>query len=250
VQALRAAGATRIGIANHHVPVWPASDSAADRNAASLYDGLVNELFAAPVLRGRYPTEELAAAMPGPVADDLKIISEPLDWYGVNYYLPSRVAAPSASEQRLVIDGVAMPDGLPFDFPMIDGYPVTDFGWPVVPDGLRETLAMLVERYGDVLPPLYVTESGCSYADGPDEHGRVRDQRRIDYLAAHVRSARQAIDDGIDLRGYFVWSIMDNFEWAAGFGQRFGLVHVDYETLDRTKKDSFFWYRDLISAGR
>ena len=109
---------------------------------------------------------------------------------------------------------------------------------------------MLVERYGDVLPPLYVTESGCSYADAPDEHGRVRDQRRIDYLAAHVRSARQAIDDGIDLRGYFVWSIMDNFEWAAGFGQRFGLVHVDYETLDRTKKDSFFWYRDLISARR
>ncbi len=250
VQALRAAGAESIGIANHHVPVWPASDSAADRNAASLYDGLVNELFAAPVLRGRYPTDELAAAMPGPVADDLKIISEPLDWYGVNYYLPSRVAAPSASEQRLMIDGVAMPDGLPFDFPMIDGYPVTDFGWPVVPDGLRETLAMLVERYGDVLPPLYVTESGCSYADAPDEHGRVRDQRRIDYLAAHVRSARQAIDDGIDLRGYFVWSIMDNFEWAAGFGQRFGLVHVDYETLDRTKKDSFFWYRDLISARR
>ncbi|MFC4858743.1 GH1 family beta-glucosidase [Actinophytocola glycyrrhizae] len=241
-RALRANGATSVGIANHHVPVWPASDSPADRGAADLYDVLVNDMFAAPVLTGRYPTDELAAAMPGPVAEDLAIIAEPLDWYGVNYYLPSRVAAPSGRET--VIDGAVLPPGLPFDFPAIDGYPVTDFGWPVVPDGLRQTLTMLADRYGDHLPPVHITESGCAY------HDEVHDQRRVDYLDGHVRALHQAIADGIDVRGYFVWSIVDNFEWAAGYSQRFGLVHVDYDTLARTKKDSFHWYRDLIRAQR
>jgi beta-glucosidase len=241
-RALRAGGATSVGIANHHVPVWAASDDPADRSAADLYDTLVNDMFAAPVLTGRYPTDELAAAMPGPVAEDLSIIAEPLDWYGVNYYLPSRVAAPSG--QEAVIDGSVMPSGLPFDFPPIEGYPVTDFGWPVVPDGLRETLATLAARYGDRLPPVYITESGCAY------HDEVHDKRRVDYLDGHVRAAHQAIADGIDVRGYFVWSIVDNFEWAAGYSQRFGLVHVDYDTLARTKKDSFQWYRDLIRAQR
>jgi len=242
VRALRANGATSVGIANHHVPVWPASDSPADRSAADLYDTLVNDMFAAPVLTGRYPTEELAAAMPGPVAADLEVISTPLDWYGVNYYLPSRVAA--ASGEDTVIDGVAMPAGLPFDFPAIDGYPVTDFGWPVVPDGLRQTLAMLAGRYGDHLPPIHITENGCAY------HDEVHDQRRIDFLDGHLRALHRSIAEGIDVRGYFVWSIVDNFEWAVGYSQRFGLVHVDFDTLARTKKDSFHWYRDLISTRR
>jgi len=243
-RALRAAGAGNIGIANHHVPVWPASDSPGDRSAAGLYDGLVNDMFAAPVLTGRYPTDELAAAMPGPVAEDLEIISTPLDWYGVNYYLPNRVAAPSASTQPTMIDGSAMPDGLPFDFPLIEGYPTTDFGWPVVPSGLSETLATLADRYGEHLPPVYITESGCSY------HDERHDQRRIDYLDGHLRAVRQSMQDGIDVRGYFVWSIVDNFEWSVGYSQRFGLVHVDYDTLARTPKDSYYWYRDLIRAQR
>jgi beta-glucosidase len=243
-RALRAAGATNIGIANHHVPVWPASESPGDLSAASLYDGLVNEMFAAPVLAGRYPTDELAIAMPGPVAEDLKIIAEPLDWYGVNYYLPSKVAAPSASEAPTVIDGAAMPEGLPFDFPMIDGYPVTDFGWPVVPSGLHETLTMLADRYGDRLPPVYITEGGCSY------HDEVHDRRRIEFLDGHLRALHKAMAEGVDVRGYFVWSIVDNFEWAVGYSQRFGLVHVDFDTLARTPKDSFHWYRDMIRAQR
>jgi beta-glucosidase len=241
-RVLRAGGAGNIGIANHHVPVWPASGSPADRGAADLYDGLVNDMFAAPVLTGRYPTDELAAAMPGPVAEDLEIISTPLDWYGVNYYLPSRVAAPGAASTPAVIDGAAMPDGLPFDFPVIDGYPVTDFGWPVVPDGLCQTLTMLADRYGDRLPPVYITENGCAY------HDEVHDERRIEFLDGHLRALHRSIADGIDVRGYFVWSIVDNFEWAAGYSQRFGLVHVDFDTLARTKKDSFHWYRDLIKA--
>jgi beta-glucosidase len=243
-RALRAAGATSIGIANHHVPVWPASASAADRNAAALYDGLVNDMFAAPVLTGRYPTDELAAAMPGPVAEDLEIISTPLDWYGVNYYLPSKVAAPSASDAPTVVDGVAMPEGLPFDFPVIDGYPLTDFGWPVVPHGLQETLNTLVDRYGEHLPPIYITENGCAY------HDEVHDRRRIDFLEGHLGAVHRAVADGIDVRGYFVWSLVDNFEWAVGYSQRFGLVHVDFDTLARTPKDSFHWYRDLIRAQR
>jgi beta-glucosidase len=240
-QALRAAGATNIGIANYHVPVWPASDCPRDQGAAALYDRLVNDLFAAPVLTGRYPTDELAIAMPGPVAEDLAVIATPLDWYGVNYYLPNKVAAPSASSGPTLVDGTTIPEGLPFDFPMIDGYPLTDIGWPVVPSGLSETLTTLVEKYPD-LPPVYITGSGCVY------HDEVHDKGRIDYLDGHLRVLREAIDGGIDVRGYFVWSIVDNFGWDAGYSQRFGLVHVDRDTLARSPKDSFYWYRDMIRA--
>jgi beta-glucosidase len=243
VQALRAAGATNIGIANHHVPAWPASDSPDDRGATKLYDGLVNDLFATPILTGRYPTNEIAGAMPRPVAEDLETIATPLDWYGVNYYAPSRIAAPGAGTPAR-IDGATLPEGLPFDFPLIEEYPATDYGWPVVPDGLRETLITLVERYGDRLPPIYITENGCSY------HDEVHDDRRIDFLDGHLRALHATIESGIDVRGYFAWSLVDNFEWAVGYSQRFGLVHVDFETFERTPKDSFRWYRDMIRAQR
>ena len=249
VGALRAAGATNIGIANHHLPVWPTSQDEADVVAAAGYDALVNGLFADPVLLGRYPNDELAAAMPGPVAEDLKIISSPLDWYGVNYYQPSLVGAPSAAPPPSV-DGIELPQGLPFDFKLIEGYPLTGFGWPVVPDGLRQILTTMRDRYGEALPPLYVTENGCAYDDGPDDDGRIADDRRIAYLDGHLTAVRAAIDDGVDVRGYFVWSLMDNFEWSVGFSQRFGLVHVDFATLARTPKQSYFWYRDLIRANR
>jgi beta-glucosidase len=244
VRALRAAGASSIGIANHHVPVWPASESPGDRSAATLYDRIVNDLFAAPVLTGRYPTDELAFAMPGPVAEDLETISTPLDWYGVNYYAPSKVAAPGATGTPARIDGASLPEGLPFDFPLIEEYPATDYGWPVVPDGLYETLTTLVERYGDRLPPVYITEGGCSY------HDKQHDTRRVEFLDGHLRALHRAVTDGIDVRGYFVWSIVDNFEWAVGYSQRFGLVHVDFDTLERTPKDSYHWYRDMIRAQR
>jgi beta-glucosidase len=243
VQALRAAGATNIGIANHHVPAWPASDSPDDRGATKLYDGLVNDLFATPILTGRYPTNEIAGAMPGPVVEDLETIATPLDWYGVNYYAPSKIAAPGAGTPAR-IDGATLPEGLPFDFPLIEEYPATDYGWPVVPDGLRETLTTLVERYGDRLPPIYITENGCSY------HDEVHDDRRIDFLDGHLRALHATIESGIDVRGYFAWSLVDNFEWAVGYSQRFGLVHVDFETFERTPKDSFRWYRDMIRAQR
>ncbi|EDY57544.1 beta-galactosidase [Streptomyces sviceus ATCC 29083] len=240
VQALRAAGATDIGIANSHGPTWPASQEQPDVEAADFYDLLLNRLFAEPVLLGEYPSG-LGELMPGDVAADLKVISEPLDFYGVNYYAPTRVGAPQGAD--IEFGGLTIPAELPFSVQEIEGVPVTDFGWPVVPEGLTELLTGMRERYGDRLPPVVITENGCSY-EGMD------DQNRIAYLDGHVRALHKAVEAGVDVRGYFVWSLMDNFEWAEGYARRFGLVHVDFETLARTPKASYAWYRDLLRAQR
>ncbi|MDH6584552.1 beta-glucosidase [Streptomyces sp. SAI-133] len=240
VQALRAAGATDIGIANSHGPTWPASPEQPDVEAADFYDLLLNRLFAEPVLLGEYPSG-LGDLMPGDVAADLKVISEPLDFYGVNYYSPTRVGAPQGED--IEFGGLTIPAELPFSVREIENVPVTDFGWPVVPEALPELLTGMRERYGDRLPPVVITENGCSY-EGVD------DQDRIAYLDAHVRALHRAVEAGVDVRGYFVWSLMDNFEWAEGYARRFGLVHVDFETLERTPKASYDWYRDLLRAQR
>jgi beta-glucosidase len=120
----------------------------------------------------------------------------------------------------------------------------------VVPEAFEELLLLLRQRYADALPPIYVTENGCSYADGPDADGRVRDDRRIAYLGGSLRALQRAREQGVDVRGYFLWSLMDNFEWAEGYSQRFGLVHVDFDTLVRTPKDSFHWYSEVIGSAR
>ncbi|MFJ3664992.1 GH1 family beta-glucosidase [Streptomyces sp. NPDC090106] len=240
VQALRASGARDIGIANSHGPTWPASDSAEDTGAADFYDILLNRLFADPVLLGEYPAG-LGELMPGDVAADLKVIAEPLDFYGVNYYAPTRVGAPQGAD--IEFGGLTIPAELPFSVREIEGVPTTDFGWPVVPEGLTEILTTFHARYGDRLPPVVVTENGCSY-DG------LHDQARIDYLDGHVRALHRAVEAGVDVRGYFVWSLMDNFEWAEGYAQRFGLVHVDFTTRERTPKDSYAWYRELLRGQR
>ncbi|MBD0747898.1 GH1 family beta-glucosidase [Streptomyces sp. CBMA152] len=242
VGALRSAGADNIGIAVSHTPVWAADESEEDRFGADLYDTISNWMFADPILTGRYPDDGFASLMPGPVADDLAIISTPLDWYGVNYYNPTRVGAPTP-EAVDSFAGFRMPAELPFGIREIEGYETTAFGWPVVPDGLREMLVQLKERYGDRLPPVYITENGCSY----DE---IADAGRIRYLDGHLRALHTAIAEGVDVRGYFVWSLTDNIEWIEGASQRFGLVHVDYETLRRTPKDSYRWYRDMIRTQR
>ena len=195
--ALRAVGATSVGTANNHTPVWPATDSVEDRQAADLYDVLWNRLFADPVLLGRYP-EGFAELMPGPVEDDLAVIHAPLDFYGVNYYNPSRVAGP---ETDLQSEGLDI-EGLPFTTVPVEGYPRTAFGWPVVPDGLREVLVGLRDDYGSSLPPVYVTESGCAYHDKPGPDGAVHDPERIEYLDGHLRAIGRAIDAGVDVRGY------------------------------------------------
>ncbi|MFG2134342.1 GH1 family beta-glucosidase [Streptomyces sp. NPDC048751] len=240
VRALRAAGATDIGIANSHGPTWAASREQADLEAADFYDLLLNRLFADPVLLGEYP-EGIGELMPGDVAADLKVIGEPLDWYGVNYYAPTRVGAPQGTD--IEFGGLTIPAELPFSVQEIEGVPVTDFGWPVVPEALTELLTGFRERYKDRLPPVVITENGCSY-EGVD------DQDRIAYLDSHIRALHRAVEAGVDVRGYFVWSLMDNFEWAEGYARRFGLVHVDFESLARTPKASYAWYRDVLRAQR
>ncbi|MFI9779143.1 GH1 family beta-glucosidase [Streptomyces sp. NPDC051956] len=242
VRALRAAGATDIGIANSHGPTWPASDDPADREAADFYDVLLNRLFADPLLLGAYP-EGIGDLMPGDVDADLKVIAEPVDWYGINFYQPTKVGAPLAPGTATEFSGLTLPPELPFSPREIEGYPVTDFGWPVVPEALTELLLAFRDRYGDRLPPLVITENGCSY-EGVD------DQERIAYLDGHLRALHRALEAGVDVRGYFVWSLMDNFEWAEGYARRFGLVHVDYTTLERTPKASYHWLRDVLRAQR
>ncbi|GAA2610026.1 GH1 family beta-glucosidase [Actinomadura fulvescens] len=242
VTALRARGARQIGITNHYSPAWPADPAnAADRAAAAAFDALMNGLFTDPVLRGAYPD---LAGLGGPdpagfVRDeDLAVISAPIDFLGVNYYQPTRLAAPPRDGE------------LPFEMTEIEGHAVTGMGWPIVPAALGDLLRGLRERYGDLLPPIYITENGCSFPDEVASDGTVDDAARIAFLDAHIKAVRDAVDDGVDVRGYYTWSLMDNFEWAEGYGPRFGLVHVDYETLRRTPKRSYSWYRDLIAASR
>ncbi|WP_393083339.1 GH1 family beta-glucosidase [Streptomyces sp. LN704] len=241
VRALRAAGAADIGIANSHGPTWAASGSPEDVGAADFYDLLLNRLFADPLLLGRYP-EGIGELMPGHpegVEADLKVIAEPLDWYGINYYQPTRVGAPQGTE--IEFGGLTLPAELPFSVRELEGYPVTDFGWPVVPEALTELLVGFRARYGDRLPPVVITENGCSY-EGID------DQERIAFLDGHVRALHRASEQGVDVRGYFVWSLLDNFEWAEGYARRFGLVHVDHDTQKRTPKASYAWLRDALRA--
>ncbi|WP_237349930.1 GH1 family beta-glucosidase [Prescottella equi] len=249
VQALRSAGCTNIGIASNHAPVHAATDADADVEAADVYDHIVNWTFADPVLLGKYPADELAALLTGPVDDDLAVIAQPLDWFGINYYEPTLIAAPREGEGSEGVLEVDLPPGMPFAPVALDGYPRTDFGWPIVPEGLTEILTIFRDRFGAALPPVYITESGCSFHDpDPDAAGRVRDERRIAYHADHLTAVRAAMDAGVDVRGYFVWSILDNFEWAAGYRERFGLVHVDYDTLARTPKDSYRWFQSMLAA--
>ncbi len=234
--ALRATGARNIGCANNHSPIWPASEDPADVGAAKLFDSLWNGMFIEPMLLGRYPAdlepllEEIAR--PG----DLATIRVPLDFYGVNYYSPMRVAA--ADEDSPV----------PFEFLDLLGYDRTDRGWTIVPDALREWLITFRARFRAALPPIVITESGAAYNDvvGPD--GVVDDQPRIDYLDQHLRAVAKAVERGVDVRGYYVWSLLDAFEWTEGLSQRYGLVHVDFANQVRTPKRSFDWYARLIAA--
>jgi beta-glucosidase len=239
VSALRAAGVRTVLLTNNYSPAWPASDSPADLAAAAAYDTLQNRMFTDPVLLGRYPDLTAFGIADGGFScvqeGDLAVISAPIEGIGVNYYNPTRLSA--------------LPDSpLPFQMEPIPGYPVTAFGWPVVPAGLTELLTSLHERYAGALPPLYITENGCSQDDQPGPGGVIADQGRIDYLDAHLRAVHTAIMAGVDVRGYFEWTFTDNFEWSEGFHQRFGLVYTDFETQQRTPKASFAWYRDLIAA--
>ena len=232
--ALRTSGAGSVGCANNHAPMWPASDDEADVGASKLFDAVWNGMFAEPMLFGRYPYDLAPLVEPVIQAGDMATIRQPLDFYGVSYYNPMRIAASDEDSP------------MPFETRDLVGYPTTDLGWPIVPDALREWLITLRARYRAALPPIVITGSGCSYVGGPDEHGVVDDQERIDYLDAHLRAVAVAVRAGVDVRGYYTRSLMDGFEWAEGLSQRFGLVYVDPETQERIPKRSFAWYADTI----
>ena len=226
VRVLREHTTSPVSLANNYSPVQVIGDSDADRAAGARYDALHNRLFTDPLFGRGYPD-----GFDLPVRDgDLDVIATPIDALGVNYYNPTGISAPSSPDAPM-----------PFEIVPLDGYPVTDFGWPIVPDGLTELLTRL---HNDYRRPLYVTESGCAYPESPD------DQRRIDYLGAHIAAVERARASGADVRGYFVWSILDNFEWAEGYSKRFGLVHVDFDTQARTPKASYHWLRDRIAQSR
>lgn len=235
-QALRAAGAQSVGCSTHHAPIWPASEEPEDTGASKLFDMLWNACFVEPVLLGRYPTgiDQVLGDVLHP--GDLATIRQPLDFYGINFYNPVRI-------------GVSPEDhDMPFQARSVVGYPVTDVGWPIVPDAMREWLIMFRARYRAALPPLFITESGMAENSDPDQDGVVDDVRRIDYLAAHLKALAEAINRGVDVRAYYHCALLDQFNWESGFTQRYGLVHVDRETQERTPKKSYDWYAALIAS--
>ncbi|MCP9486288.1 MAG: GH1 family beta-glucosidase [Gaiellaceae bacterium MAG52_C11] len=234
VPALRAAGAGKIGITLVLEPAEPASDEAADREAAERYEQYLNGWYLDPIFRGRYPESLwswLAARELTPVVEDgdLAAIAAPIDFLGANYY-HRRVTAAGADEP-LLLSEIDVPGE------------VTEMGWEVCPRALYDVLTTVAREYRPA--ELFVTENGAAFRDVVDPDGRVRDARRIAYLSAHVDAARSALRDGVPLRGYFVWSLLDNFQWAQGYSKRFGVVHVDYETQRRTVKDSGWFWREL-----
>lgn len=239
VQALRAGhGDGQVGISLNLTDVAPASSDPADVAAAARFDGQANRWFLDPVLRGSYPADLLAwyqdrAGVSALAAEDLAVAAQPLDFLGVNFYQHHRIAAGDG-------DSLYGARRVPFQGP------VTHLGWPIEPAGLSRLLARLTRDYGPL--PLYVTENGACFYDYADPQGRVHDQERVEYLAGYVGAAAEAIASGADLRGYYVWSLLDNFEWALGYGPRFGLVYVDYRTQERILKTSARWYADLIAS--
>jgi len=219
----------------------PATDSPADVAAARESSFAVtakgcwnNTWWMDPIFLGRYPEDGVklfAAEMPAVRDGDMATIRQPLDFFGVNVYGGQVVRAGS--------------DGRPEPVPFRVGHPISAFYWNVVPESLRWGPRFFHERYK---LPIVVTENGVSNVDWIALDGKVHDPQRIDFLSRYLLQLRQAIADGVDVRGYFHWSIMDNFEWAEGFKQRFGLVYVDYPTQRRIPKDSALWYKEVIAA--
>jgi len=258
VSALRAELGERaeVGITLNLGAIRPASDHPDDVAAARRVDGNHNRIFLDPLFAGRYPedmVELMASWRPGLAVmqdGDLEAISAPLDFLGVNFYSPATVSAPERAMASVDAGLIGRPPeagsfGAAHRAATLShiGAQTTAMGWEVDPSGLEELLV----RLGREVPvPLYVTENGAACEDYRDPSGAVNDTERIEYLDSHLRAAGRAIDAGVDLRGYFAWSLMDNFEWALGYSKRFGLVFVDYPTGERTLKQSAVWYREVI----
>ena len=220
----------------------PESDSLEDLNAAREATFLINEQdwafnyawYCDPVFLGHYPEQGLELFgddVPQYTREDMELINQPLDMCGVNIYTAGIVRAGD--------------DGKPEAVPSVTGYPMTMFKWTINPQSLYFGPKFLQERYG---LPIVITENGLASMDWVHADGKIHDAGRIDYLTKYLTELRRACADGVDIRGYFQWSIMDNFEWGQGYSQRFGLIYIDYQTLERTPKDSFEWYRRVIET--
>jgi beta-glucosidase len=228
----------QVGITLNFTAAEPATSDAADYHAARGFDGYFNRWFLDPLYGRRYPADmveaytaqglEMDFIKPG----DMDAIAAATDFLGVNYYTRAVLKAGS--------DGKTPAEAR--EYATLDR---TEMDWEIFPQGLYDLLCRL--HFEHRIPKLYITENGCSYSDGPDADGRVEDQRRLDYLRSHFIAAHRAMEAGAPLAGYFVWSLMDNFEWAFGYQQRFGIVWVDYATQRRIPKASALWYRDVIA---
>jgi len=235
VEVYRAEGKHRIGLVVNLEPKVPASDSEEDLAAVVRADAYMNRQYLDPVIHGRYPAEMrevFGEAWPEFSAEDLARIRQPIDFLGVNYY----------KRGVTKFDATALP--VRASEVRQKRHIYTETSWEVYPPGLTDTLVWVKEQYGDI--PLYITENGAAFYDPPTADGEVLDPLRVDYLRNHLRAAREAIDRGVDLRGYFVWSLFDNLEWSLGFAKRFGIVHVDFDTLKRTPKASARFYSEVI----
>ena len=231
MRAMRAHTRTNLGIVLNHTPPYPAEPTEDDRRAARLNDGLTTRWYMDPIFLGQYPAdvlEHLGADAPRVETGDLTTIRQPLDFLGINFYTRKLVSTR--------VPPVAAPGDLGF----------TDMGWEIYPQALMQHLLRVTREYTP--PPIYITENGMANADELAADGRVHDAGRIDYLRLHLQAVAHAIAHGADVRGYFYWSLLDNFEWDSGYAKRFGLFHTDYATQVRTAKDSARWYREFIAA--
>ena len=262
MQTMRSASPDlRYGITLNLYPVDAATPSASDQDAARRVDGIQNRWFLDPLFTGSYPADvhaELAGLLGDVVRDgDLATIAQPLDLLGINYYSrhvvrhagpdePAGADTDGGEHGRRDPGWVGATDAVRVD----TGKPTTAMGWEVDADGLYDVLVRVTKEYSP--PPLYVTENGAAYTDivtrDGDGTATVHDTERTAFLASHFAAANRAIDDGVDLRGYLVWSLLDNFEWAWGYDRRFGIIHVDFATQQRTLKDSAKWLATVAAA--
>jgi beta-glucosidase len=236
LSALRAAGGKdwKLGTVLSVQPVKPSPGNDSNRHAAAQWDAVWNRACLDPLFKGQYPDSLIADFKPLIKPGDLEAIRQPVDFLGLNYY----------SRMHQVVDPAGL-FGTNFG-PSPEGTRYTDMGWPIEPDGLYEQLVDFRDNYGNI--PVYVTENGASYGDWVGPSGKAEDGARIFYIRDHLLACHRAIRDGANLKGYFVWTLLDNFEWGYGYTQHFGLVQVDRETMQRRPKASYYWYGDVAKS--
>lgn len=228
---------SQIGITLNLTPAYPVSEREVDRLAAQYADGFSNRWFLDPIFKGNYPIDMIELykkeirEFDFIKSEDLGIISQPIDFLGINFY--SRSIVKYSEKSMLKGIGVEGPGAK------------TDMGWEISPESLYDLLKRLDKEYTRI--PIYITENGAAFKDIITEDGKVHDQERIEYIKEHLKYANKFIKEGGNLKGYFLWSFLDNFEWAYGYSKRFGIVYVDFETQKRILKDSAIWYKEVIN---